>query len=377
MGETTKSAMDTLCEIARNPSSVAEAWKAEGGKVMGTRCIFVPDEIVWAAGMLPFPLYGTPEPVRQADAYFQSCSCEFARNVFDLALDGRFAFLDGLAVPNTCDAIRRLYDLWAEYRGETPAWLINNPQKLVPGGNEAYWIEELKRFRQWVEQVAGTGVTDESLRDAIGLYNETRALMKKIWSLRKEDGPPLSGEEALLVGMAVSVMPKDRANGLLRRLLEEITDREPEEKFGPRILVTGSIVDHPAVIRMIEEEGGIVVAEDLCTTMKTFWHPVEEGGPSLESLVRAMNRRPLCACMHPFEARMDYILELVEEFRIDAVVNYTLKYCHSFLYEAPLVREALEKKDVPVTVLEIGHDMSGHGQLRTRVQAFIEMLDVQ
>jgi benzoyl-CoA reductase subunit C len=376
MGEATKSAMDTLLEVARNPSRVAEQWKAEGGKVMGTRCIFVPDEVVWAAGMLPFPLYGTPEPVRQADAYFQSCSCEFVRNVFDLALDDRFAFLDGLAMPNTCDAIRRLYDLWAEYRRDIPAWIINNPQKLGAVGNEAYWLEELKRFQGWVEQVAGTGVTDEKLRRAIGLYNETRALLKRIWSLRREESPPLSGEEALLVGMAATIMPRDRANDLLRRLLEEITARKGEEKFGPRILVTGSIVDHPAVIRMIEEEGGLVVAEDLCTTMKTFWHPVEEGGPPLESLVRAMNRRPLCACMHPFEARLDYLQELVDEFRVDAVINFNLKYCHSFLYDAPLLRQALEKRNVPVSVLETGHDMSGHGQLRTRVQAFIEMLDV-
>jgi benzoyl-CoA reductase subunit C len=376
MGEEAKKALDTLLEVAGNPSIAAEQWKAAGGRVMGTRCIFVPDEIVWAAGMLPFPLYGTPELVRQADAYFQSCSCEFVRNVFDLALDGKFGFLDGLAVPNTCDAIRRLYDLWADYVKDAPAWIINNPQKLVPG-NEAYWLEEMKRFKGWVEQVSGTVVTDDKLREAIGLYNETRALLRRIWSLRREDTPPLSGEEALLVGMAASVMPRDRANAVLRRLLEEITAREPEERFGPRILVTGSIVDHPALIRMIEEEGGIVVAEDLCTTMKAFWHPVEEGGPPLESLVEAMNRRPLCACMHPFEARLDFLLELIEEFRVDAVINYNLKYCHSFLYDAPLVRQALEKRDVPTAVLEIGHDMSGHGQLRTRVQAFIEMLDVQ
>jgi benzoyl-CoA reductase subunit C len=148
------------------------------------------------------------------------------------------------------------------------------------------------------------------------------------------------------------------------------------EVFGPRILVTGSVIDNPALIRMVEEEGGVVVADDLCTTSRYFWNLVEKSDDPMESMYRYGNDRPLCACMHPSERRLNHLLNLADEFNVDAAIYFNLKYCHPFLWEAPLFRKELEARDIPTTVLEVGHDMSGYGQLRTRIQAFIEMLEL-
>ena len=98
-------ALKTLRDIARNPARVANEWRAQGGRVLGCRCLYVPEEVIWAAGMLPYPLYGTPDPIGEADSYFQSCTCEFIRNVFDRVLAGETQFLDGLVVANTCDVV--------------------------------------------------------------------------------------------------------------------------------------------------------------------------------------------------------------------------------------------------------------------------------
>jgi benzoyl-CoA reductase subunit C len=368
--------IDVFREIAKDPASVAAKWKARGKKVVGYRCIYVPEEIIAAAGMLPYPLYGTPEPVRLADSYFQPCTCEYVRNLFDLALDGKLGFLDHLSLANTCDVLRRLCDIWGEYVDDTPVYMLNNPQRLLTESNRSYYLEELARFRTRMEDVSGEKITDARLSDAIGLHNETRRLMKGLYALRRADPPLISGAEALDVSMAVSVMPRDEANPLLRQLLSEIESREVEERLGSRILVTGSLIDDPALIQMVEDEGGVVVADDLCNSTRWFWHQVEEDGDPLEALYRFHNARPLCACMHPSEARLDYVLGLADEFEVDAAIYFNLKYCHPFLYEAPLLRKALEARDIPTTILEVGHDMSGHGQLRTRIQAFIEMVEL-
>jgi len=368
--------LDTFRKIARNPASVATGWKERGKKVVGYRCIYVPEEIISAAGMLPYPLYGTPEPVRLADSYFQPCTCEYVRNLFDLALDGKLGFVDHLVLPNTCDVVRRLCDIWSRYITDAPVYMLNNPQRLLTESNRAYYLEELARFRSRMEEVAETEITDEKLRYAIRQHNEARRLLKELYRLRRTDPPPISGAEALDVSMAASVMPKEDANPLLRQLLSEIESREVEEQLGSRILVTGSIIDNPALLQMIEDEGGVVVVDDLCNTTRCFWHQVDEDGDPLEALYRFHNARPLCACMHPSEARLDYLLDLVDEFDVDAAIYFNLKYCHPFLYEAPLFRKALEARDVPTTILEIGHDMSGHGQLRTRIQAFLEMVEL-
>ncbi len=370
------SALDVFRAVARDPGQVASEAKARGMKVVGYRCLYVPEEIIWAAGMLPYPLYGTPEPVRLADSYFQSCTCEFVRNVFDHALDGKLKFLDCLALPNTCDVIRRLCDIWGRYIDGVPVYMVNNPQKLTDDANRDYFLEELRRFRARMEEVSGIEITDRKLTEAIKLHDETRSLLRELYSLRKADPSPMSGEEALDVCMAVSVMPKDEANPLLRRLFDEIRGRKPPKKYGPRVLVTGSLIDDPALIRMVEEEGGVVVVEDLCTTTRYFWYLVEADGDPMVALWRYFNKRPLCACMHPTEARLDYLLQLVDEFDVEAVIYFNLKYCHPFLYEAPLYRKALEERGIPTNVLEVGHDQSGHGQLRTRIQAFIEMLEL-
>lgn len=363
-----------LREVLSDPDRVAREWKAGGGKVVGTRCLFVPEEIIWAASMLPYPLYGRPEPVRLADSYFQSCTCEFVRNLFDHAMEDRFDFLECMVFSNTCDGLRRLWDLWSAYIDVPPTYMINNPQKLGGETNRAYYLEELHRFRDRMQEISSTRVTDERLREAIDLYDETRGLLRELSSLRKKDPPLLTGVEAFEISMAATILPKDRANPMLRSVIEEAGGREPEESYGTRVLVTGSILDHPSLIRMIEEEGGLVVADELCTTAKCWWHRIGRDGEPMEAIHRFLNSRPLCACMHPIESRFDYIHEMLDEYEAEAVIDFNLKYCHPFLYEAPLLKEELEARDVPVTVLEVGHDMSGHGQLRTRIQAFLEMV---
>lgn len=368
--------IESFRDVLKNPSRVAAEWKAGGRKVAGYRCFYVPEEIIWASGMLPFPVYGTPEPVVLADSYFQSCSCEFIRNIFDLALTGKLDFLDCIVLSNTCDAVRKLYDMWSGYIGNTSVYMINNPQKLMSENNREYYLEELERFRAKTAQLSGNKVTDRELGDAIDLHNETRALLQEMNMLRKQDPPPLSGEEVLDICMAVSIMPKDRANPLLRNLLEEIKTRKVPERFGPRILVTGSIIDNPVLLRMVDDVGGIVAADDLCTTSRYFWGRVEKKSDPMDCLYRHLNTRPICACMHPIDNRINHILDLVEEFRIEAVIHFNLKYCHPFLYEAPLLKKELESRRVPVSILETGHDLSGLGQLRTRIQAFIEMVDL-
>ena len=370
-------ALERLQEVARYPAQVARAWRDGGGKVIGTRCLYVPEEVIWAAGALPYPLYGTPEPVRLADAYFQACTCELVRNIFDQALEGRLDFLSGLALCNTCDVVRHLCDLWGGYVRQTPVHLVNNPQRLGDEANREYWVAELSAFGGWLEGLTGQAPTEERLREAIRLHNRTRALLRRVTLLRQEEPSPISGAEAFEVSLAASVLPREEANALLTRLLEELRARPAVRRSGPRILVTGSLLDHPALLRMIEEEGGQVVVEDLCNTTRSFWQQADEGGDPWEAIRRLHDARPLCACTHPPEARYQHLGELAKVFRFDAVIDFTLKYCHPFLYEAPLLKRALAEQGLRTNVLEIGHDLSGHGQLRTRIQAYLEMLELE
>ena len=371
----TGTAIDTFRDVLEHPDRFAKDWKAQDKKVVGYRCIYVPEEIIWAADMLPYELYGTPEAVSVADSYFQPCVCEFVRNVFDHAIEGRLSFLDEFVMPNTCDAMRRMYDIWNAYVETSSCYIINNPQKLCSEENRTYYRRELERFKTEMEKLSGKKITDEALQQSIDVHNEIRRLLKEIYLLRKQDNPPISGGEALEVATATAIMSRDKVAPLLSQLLEELSTREVPEMDRPRILVTGSVMDNPELVRMVEGEGGVVVVDDLCNTTRKFWYEVDKEDDPLEAIYRFNNKRPLCACMNPPEVRFDYLMELIQDFKADAVIYFNLKYCHPFLYEAPLFRNKFQKQGIPTMFLETGHDLSGLGQLRTRVQAFIEMLE--
>ncbi len=369
------SALETLRKSVKDPQKIAGEAKAAGKKVLGYRCVFMPEEILHAAGIVPFPVFGTPEAVSLSDAYFQPNLCEFIRNIFDLALKGKLDYLDGLVLCNTCDAVRKLYDHWKAYIGSPVCYMINNPQRQFTEAGLKYQYQELGEFRRAMETFAGKPVTDDALRDSIRLHNQTRSLLKQVYDFRKPDSPLLSGEEAMDVVMACMVLPKDRANALLKQLILELKQRaNPPPSHGPRIMVTGSIIDNPALIRMVEEVGGTVVADDLCTTTRYFWYSVDEGGDPLAALARHTTEKPVCACMHPAEARLEYMMDLVKEYRVEGIIYFNLMYCDPFLYEGVMFKKKFEERGIPTILLETEHTPSGMGQLKTRVQAFLEML---
>ncbi|MDO8473508.1 MAG: 2-hydroxyacyl-CoA dehydratase family protein [Dehalococcoidia bacterium] len=368
-------ALEEMRKVVRNPQEVAREAKAAGKKVLGYRCLFVPEEMIDAAGVVPYPIFGTAEAVTLADSYFQPNICEFIRNIFDLALKGKLDFLDGLALCNTCDAVRKLYDHWNAYIKTPFCYMINNPQRQFTEAGFHFQMEELEQFRQALAGLTGAPVTDDALGKSIRLHNETRTLLREVYEFRKPDPPMLSGEEALDVVMATMVLPKIKANALLRQLAGELMQRrQPPVNLGPRIMITGSIIDQPGLIRMVEESGGVVVSDDLCTATRYFWYKVSEDGDPMAALARHTTEKPVCACMHPAEARVEYMMDLVREYNVQGIIYFNLMYCDPFLYEGVLFKKKFEDRGIPTIALETEHIPSGMGQLKTRVQAFLEML---
>jgi len=365
--------LNKIMDIYDNPMQIIDKFKAADKKIVGYRCLYVPEEIIHAAGMVPYPTFGVTQPIMTADSYFQPCVCEFVRNLFDLAKENKFDFLDELVLCNTCDAIRHLYSIWNRYIESVPCYIINNPQKMHDEAGYLFYRQELENFKIEMEKLSGNKITDNALQQSIELYDETRRLLKQLNELRKRDIPPITGAESLKIAIASMLMPKKEANELLRQLIDEVHDREIEDDNCPRILITGSIIDDPTIIELVQDMGGNVVVDDLCSSTKYYWYQTKKNSDPMDAIVRFHLERDVCACMHPSENRYDYLTELASEFDVDGIIYFNIKYCHPFVYEATIYRKKLEQT-VPTLILETDHSLSGLGQLKTRVQAFIEML---
>jgi bzd-type benzoyl-CoA reductase N subunit len=371
----------SLAELLEPSSTIlgshANRWREQGGKVVGYFCSYVPEEIIAAAGILPFRMRGTGSTeTTLADTYLSAYNCTFARHCLDLAFNGAYDFLDGVVVINSCDHIRRLYDIWRRKMRTPFVHLIAAPH--TAGHEQVRWFrDELTIFKEGLEKHFGVAITPERLRESIRIQNETRKLQKQLYELRRRPSPPISGADTLGIMVASTAMPKQPYNELLRSLLSELDEREGESNYRARLMLVGGMLDDPAYVNVIEDLGGLVVTDSLCFGTMTFWNQVDEQAKDpLEAIARYyLKERIPCARMigeHP--RRLEFTREMLDTFKVDGVVFQRLKFCHLWGGEGYLLRRALRESGVPILSLEREYVLSGLGQLRTRVQAFLESM---
>ncbi|HLB13178.1 MAG TPA: 2-hydroxyacyl-CoA dehydratase family protein [Dehalococcoidia bacterium] len=349
-------------------------WKAKGGKVVGWLCIYAPEEVLHAAGILPIRIMGSPEPQSIADAYLQSNMCPFVRSCLSQGLLKEYSFLDGVLASHTCDAMVKLYDTWRLFVGAPFAFIIDQPHVINRFSHE-YHLEEMKRLVGDVESFAGVTITPEALSRSIKVYNENRRLLRELYELRRADTPPITGSQIHDVVRAGMLLPKEEHNLLLKELLAELPGRPAPKAAGPRLMVSGSCIDTPIFPKIVEEAGGQVVVDDLCFGSRYFWDLVGEEGDPLQALSRRYMDKTHCACIPlPRDSRYDFMRQLIQDYRVQGVIFYGQKFCDPYAYDFPEHKPRLEKDGIPVMQLEVEHASVGAGQLKTRVQAFVEMI---
>ncbi len=349
-------------------------WKENGGKVLGWLCIYAPEEVLHAAGILPVRIMGSPEPQSLADAYLQSNMCPFVRSCFAQGLNKSYQQLDGILASHTCDAMVKLFDTWRIFVGAPFSFIIDQPHTDNPFSYD-YHLEEMKRLVSEVEAFAGVTITADALRQSIKVYNENRRLLKQLYELRKSDTPPISGSQVHSVVRAGMVLPKEQHNAMLREILKELAGATPPKAVGPRLMVSGSCVDTPIFPKIVEEAGGQLVVDDLCFGSRYFWDEVAEDGDPLQALSHRYLEKTHCACIPmPRDSRYDFMRKLIKDYRVDGVVFFGQKFCDPYAYDFPDHKPRLEKDGIPVLILEVEHASVGAGQLKTRVQAFVEMI---
>ncbi|MFW6125612.1 MAG: 2-hydroxyacyl-CoA dehydratase subunit D [Chloroflexota bacterium] len=353
-------------------------FKAQGGKVFGWLCTYVPEEILHAAGVLPVRITGHGEEVELDDgsAYLYLNSCSFSRSCLQLGLQGEYDVLDGVVGGSTCDGARRLFDVWREYIGTPFHHVLTVPRKYTHAAHRLY-LDQVAKFKEHVEEYLGLSISDEALRNSVELYNRSRVLLRDLYEFRKSDSPPISGAETLEVLVASFHLPKELFNQWLRSLLDELSQSDRRVDGRARLMVTGSVLENPEFLRTIESEGGLVVADELCTSTR-YWSDLVTLDGSTTPL-QAIAQRYLdnfpCARMFPSDERFDRILDLVRQFRVQGVVSEIIRYCVPYAHDLPLLRDRLAAEGIPVLALDVEYGTSGSGQIRTRVQAFLEMLE--
>jgi benzoyl-CoA reductase subunit C len=349
-----------------------------GRKTAGYLCDYVPEEILWAAGMDTVRLTGGTGNVVAADRHLQSNVCSFCRRVFEQGLAGIYEYLDALVIPHTCDVINKMYDLWA-YRMSTPEFLhyLWVPHKVFDKDAPGVMLGEIKRLKKCLEEYVGRAISETELTDAIVLFDRSRELLKQIYALRQSDPPRISGIEAFAVALSSLLAPKDLHNVWMEELLAERASAPPDLAKRPRVLIAASMLDDLSLVGAVEDAGAWVVTEDICVSTRYFYDRVgtEERDPLKALTKRYLNKLPCPRSFGSFPPRREHILNMIRDYRVDGVIFYILRCCDAHLFQYPLLRERLAQENVPMLYIQGDQTVGINEAIQNRIKAFTEMLN--
>ena len=359
--------------------------KAAGRKIIGSYCVFVPEEIVLAANATLVGLCsGADFATEDVEKLLPRNTCALIKSSFGFKLGKVCPYLESADIivgENTCDGKKKAYETFDTLVDNL--YVMDLPQVKSENG-KALLRAEYGRFKAVVEKLTDVAVTAESLKQAIGTVNAKRAAIHRLSLLRKADPAPISGLDALLANQVFFYDNPARFTESVNKICDELEQRVEEQKGvfpagTPRVLVAGcpQAVPNWKLPLIVETAGGVIVGEESCVGERGTRNLTDDSGETVAEMMDAIVDRYFqvdCAIFTPNPDRLNHIQEMVAAYNADGVIHYGLQFCQPYLMEAIPVEKALEEKNIPCLRIETDYSMEDIGQLKTRVEAFVEQL---
>ena len=369
--------MKVFEELLESPQNRLVEQAVQDGRIpIGYSCSFVPEALLMADKLFPVRLHATGVAGTEiADNYLSSFVCSYARGLLEFAMDGRFDFLRGSVFVPSCNHMQRLFDNLQYLKKSDFNHILDVPRKV--NKDTLIWMaEELKTIADKLTANFDVDMSDASLRKAMREWNDFVSVIQSIGELRKKPHPPITGTEFHQIVMASLASPKDLILPYILDLKKEIEGREAIKNYRARLMVVGGHLHDPEFIKIIESQGGLVVADRFCTgTIPGFKTINLNGDNPYKTLAEYTFAKTLCPrMMEDFDRRLNIIMDTVKEYKVDGVVLEVIKFCDLWGVDSMPLVAALREKSIPVLKLEREYRLGSEGQLRTRVQAFIESM---
>ena len=358
-------------------------WKAAapGRKAIGYMPIYVPREIVHAAGMLPVGIFGGGDQLEviQGDAYYQSYICRIPRSTLELGLTGRLDCLDGMLFPSICDVIRNLSGMWQLLFKDKYVRYFDVPQNYDDAIGGEFYMREMQAMREDLGKIAGKEITDEALRASIAVYNENRRALRELYAYRAQQPWQAPTAEVYLILRAGCVLPPEEHTLLVRNYLKEIEQQQRPKKDNARIVLTGAFCEQPpmGLIKSIEMAGCYIVDDDFMLIMRWLLDDVPVTGDPLEELSKAFLHRSASTASKYDEKKADkgqFLLRQVKTNGAEGVIFAAPSFCDPALLERPMLQEVLAKHEVPYTAFKYAENTGQMAPIREQAGTFADSI---
>jgi len=360
--------------------------KKEKRKVVGTFCLYVPEELVLAVDGVCIGLCaGAEVGSEEAEKFIPRNTCALIKAFMGFKLAGLCPYVeltDLLVGETTCDGKKKAYEIFNEITKKV--YVMEIPNKKGEDG-KILWRNEVRRFAEKLEELTGKKIDLEKLKAASKIVNEKRKALQRLSLLRSYDPAPISGLDALLINQVSFYDDPVRFTAKVNELCDELDERVKSgigvaEKGSPRVLISGSPMAIPnwKVHAIVEGSGAVVVGEESCVGERNFatlldndFSSIEEGMQKIADRYMTIN----CACFTPNIERLEDIKSMVNKLHADGVIHYSIQFCTPYLIEAFKVRKVAETMGIPFLRIETDYSMEDIGQLKTRIGAFLEMIE--
>lgn len=364
---------DKFKEWYENRHDYAKAWKKRtGGKVLGYFCTYVPEELLVAADILPVRILGSHEAQDVTEPHIFGMFCPFCRDCLAQGLKGRFDYLNGIMIAQSCLHIRQTYNSWVKHIPRDFSYYLYMPHGVQTPHAYSYLRGELEVFKKALEEWIGHSISDEHIDRGIEVVNRNRQLMKQVYEFRKQENPPLTGLEAMYMVVSSQMVDKEEHNKALAEVLKELPNRSLDRNTGTRLMILGSEDDDTEFVEMVESLDSTLVVDDHCTGSRYFWNEVEPQDDRLAAIAARYIDRPPCPSKDwPDRKRFPHILQLAKDYNVQGALVIQQKFCDPHELDMPALRQMLEENGISTYFLEFDVTVP-IGQFKTRVEAFLE-----
>jgi len=352
-----------------------QRWRDEGGKVAGHFQVYFPEEIIHAAGMLPFKVRGAPMEPNQADSHFGSYLCSILKTSLEMALSDQVRMEMFVSHP-ICDAARNLAAIWGR-NTDYPSQILYLPQNPNSSGSADYLEHEYDRIRRVTQEVAGTEITDEDLRASIVVFNENRRLIRELYDIKATTPWLVAAEDAYSLVALAGMIPREEHNELLATLIPQIKERDLKREDRIRVVFEGGFCEQPPfdLIRMLGRTC-YVVDDDFMIGLRYLTSDVPTDGSPLRQLAESyLERSSYSPVQHDLRKPKEAMLiERIRGAKADAAILAAAKMCEPGLEEQVTYTHALDDEEIAYFVSEFEENMSSFDQLELQVETFVENL---
>ncbi|ALK10611.1 2-hydroxyacyl-CoA dehydratase subunit D [Blastochloris viridis] len=340
---------------------------------VGYVSIQTPEEILLAAGAIPFRLTGefSADP-DGAITYLGGNYCSYVLSCLGEGLAGVYGFADAVVFVDACDMRKRLWETWARAVPGCESWFVELPSDASPL-SKSFFAGQLRKLIRRLEQRYGRVVGEEALREAIARCNRTRELMQQLQDGNRRGRPLLTGQQSIAVVKAATTGLKDEFNGRMAALLDATASHEPlAGRQRHRVMICGSYFDQPAIVEVIEATGADVVCSDISNGVKYFEGRIDPDNEPVAAIADYYLEKHTSARRIDTDVRLRHMFDLLRDYRVDSVIYFALKFCDTNLHDYPYIKEKLRERKVPVLFIEGEHNGTNIASIKTRIETFLE-----